>query len=147
MKVAHRTIKLKKIIPSSIERVYKSFSSTKEKAKWSAPEGDEIKFLKSNFKNGGIETFKCGSVGALDFSGTLHYEDIIKNERIVYTETIFHKKNKLASALVTIEFAKQNSSTLITMTIQVASYCGDQMLKGCESGYKSSLKNLASFLK
>jgi hypothetical protein len=32
------------------------------------------------------------------------------------------------------------------MTIQVISYCGDEMLKGYETGYKSSLNNLSKYL-
>lgn len=146
MKVEHKTIKIKKIIKAPVEKVYKALSSTKEKSKWSAPGGDEIKFLKSNFKNGGIEIFKCGPKGSMDFAGTLHYEDIIKNERIVYTETVFYKKQKMASALITTELVSNKDSTTVLMVIQVASYCGEQMLKGCESGYKGSLKNLKEYL-
>nr|BDT27457.1 SRPBCC domain-containing protein [Bacteriovorax sp. HI3] len=146
MNLEHKTIKLKKVIKAPIDAVYKALSSTKEKAKWSAPGTDKIKYLKSNFKNGGIETFKCGPAGSLDFSGTLHYEDIIKNKRIVYTETVFYQKNKLSSALVSIELSEKNSSTLISMTIQVASYSGPQMLKGNEVGYKGSLNNLKQYL-
>lgn len=144
--VQHRTIKLKKSIKASPQKVFKAFSNPKHKEKWSAPKGDEIRFLESNFKVGGIETFKCGSIGALDFNGIVHFEDILKNERIVYTETVFHKKNKLATALITIEFEEDKGSTLIKMIIQVASYCGEQMLKGCETGYKSSLNNLKEYL-
>lgn len=147
MKVEHRTIKLKKSIKASVTKVYKALSSTKEKEKWSAPKGDEIIFLKSSFKEGGVEIFKCGSIGSLDYQGKIHYEEIVKNERIVYTETVFYKKQKLASALITTELVNKNSSTIVLMTIQVASYCGERMLKGCETGYKSSLENLSEFLK
>lgn len=146
MKIEHKTIKLKKVIKAPIQAVYKALSTTKEKAKWSAPGNDEIKYLKSNFKNGGIETFKCGPPGSLDFSGTLHYEDIIKNKRIVYTETVFYKKAKLSSALISTELSEKNGTTIIEMTIQVVSYNGPQMLKGNEVGYKGSLKNLKQYL-
>lgn len=147
MKVEHRTIRLKKIIKSPVTKVFKALSSTKQKEKWSAPEGDEIIFLKSSFKVGGVETFKCGSVGSLDYQGIIHYEDIIKNERIVYTETVFYKKQKLASSLITTELISKNATTVVLMTIQVASFCGERMLKGCETGHRSSLKNLSKFLK
>jgi len=146
IKAEHKTIKLKKIIKAPPARVFKALANTKEKEKWSAPKGDEIYFLKSNFKVGGVEIFKCGSIGSLDFEGAVRYEDIIKNERIVYTETVFYKKDKLATALITTELAKKNDSTVVTMTIQVTSYCGDKMLKGCETGYKSSLKNLSEYI-
>lgn len=147
MKIEHKTIKLKKLIKASAKEVYKALSNTKEKSKWSAPGTDKIKYLKSSFKNGGVEIFKCGPNGALDFSGRLHYEDIIKNERIVYTETVFYKKEKLSSALISIELIQHNiETTLIVMTIQVASYCGAKMLKGNEMGYKGSLSNLKQFL-
>lgn len=146
MNIAHKTIKIKKTIKAPVEKVFKALSSVREKTKWSAPGGDEIKFLKSEFKFGGIETFKCGPKGQLDFNGVLHYEDIIRNQRIVYTETVFYKKDKLASALVSTELFSHKESTQVVMTIHVASYCGEQMLKGYENGHKAALTNLKSHL-
>ena len=78
--------------------------------------------------------------------GSIYYLDIIKNERIVYSETVYYKKDKLATALITTEMIKNNSFTIVNMTIQVISYCGEKMLKGYESGYKSSLNNLSKYL-
>lgn len=145
--VSHRTIKISKKITSPLNKVFSSISNVSERTQWSAPKGDEIKYLRSNFKEGGKDIFKCGSIGSLDFRGYVHYEDIIKNKRIINTETVFYKKQKMASSLITTEFFKvDNHSTIIKMTIQVASYCGEQMLKGCETGYKSSLRNLKEYL-
>lgn len=143
----HRTLRFKRLIAAPPERVFRALSRAKEKALWSAPKGDEIRFQKSDFKFGGVETFRCGPKGALNFQGTLHFEDIIKNKRIVFTETVFFEKQKLATALVTTELTHIDQKTLVTMTIQVVSYCGDQMLKGYASGYKMSLKNLKDYLK
>ena len=143
----HRTLNFKRLIAATPERVFRALSRVKEKAIWSAPKGDEIKFQKSDFKFGGVETFRCGPKGDLNFKGILHFEDIIKNKRIVFTETVFFKKQKLATALVTTDLIQIDKKTLVNMTIQVVSYCGDQMLTGYASGYKMSLKNLNEYLK
>lgn len=140
--VAHRTVHITKTIPASVPAVFRSLSRASEKAKWSAPKGDEIRFLKSNFRRGGTEVFQCGPKGQMHFRGTLHFDDIIKNERIVYTETVSFKNEALATALITIQLTQQAQGTKIRMTIQVASYCGEKMLKGCESGYRTALSQL-----
>lgn len=146
MNVEHKTIRIEKMIKSPISKVYRALSDTKQKVKWSAPKGDEIKFFKSSFKIGGVETFECGSVGSRDFKGIIHYEEIIKNQRIVYTETVSLKKEKLSSALITTELLEKDGQTTVRMVIQVASYCGERMLRGCETGYKHSLNNLKEYL-
>lgn len=143
--VEHRTIKIKKTMKAPLVKVFKALSSTKEKKIWSAPKGDEIRFSKENFKVGGVESFKCGSIGSLDYKGIVQYLDIVKNQRIVYLETVFYQGNKLASAIVTTELKENKNTTSITMTVQVASYCGERMLKGCETGYKSSMANLSEY--
>lgn len=144
--VKHKTIKLKTVIKALPNKVFKALSNPQKKEIWSAPNGDKLLFLKSDFKVGGVETFKCGPEGALDLRGSIYYLDIIKNERIVYSETVYYKKDKLATALITTELIKNNGFTIVNMTIQVISYCGDEMLKGYETGYKSSLNNLSKYL-
>jgi len=144
--VKHKTIKLKTVIKALPNKVFTALSNTQKKEIWSAPVGNKLFFLKSDFKVGGVETFKCGPEGALDLRGSIYYLDIIKNERIVYSETVYYKKDKLATALITTEMIKNNSFTIVNMTIQVISYCGEKMLKGYESGYKSSLNNLSKYL-
>ena len=144
--VKHKTIKIKTVIKALPNKVFTALSNTQKKEIWSAPDGNKLFFLKSDFKVGGVETFKCGPEGALDLRGSIYYLDIIKNERIVYSETVYYKKDKLATALITTEMIKNNSFTIVHMTIQVISYCGEKMLKGYESGYKSSLNNLSKYL-
>ena len=144
--VKHKTIKIKKVMKALPNKVFKALSNPQKKEIWSSPNGDEMLFLNSDFKVGGVETFKCGPEGALDFRGSIYYLDIIKNERIVYSETVYYKKDKLAIALITTELKKNNSFTIVNMTIQVISYCGEKMLKGYESGYKSSLNSLSKYL-
>lgn len=145
-KIEHRTITIKKQVSAPPVRVFKALASTKEKKIWSVPKGDEIRFSKSNFKIGGVEKFKCGSIGNLNYSGVIYYCDIVKNQRIVYLETVFYEESKLASALISTELLEKGRGTLVVMTIQVASYCGKRMLQGYETGHLSSLENLAEYL-
>jgi uncharacterized protein YndB with AHSA1/START domain len=144
--VKHKTIKLKTVIKALPNKVFKALSNPQKKEIWSTPNENKLLFLKSDFKVGGVETFKCGPIGSMNFKGTVYYLDIIKNERIIYSETVYYKKDKLATALITTELIKNNRFSIVNMTIQVVSYCGDEMLKGYETGYKSSLNNLSKYL-
>ncbi len=146
MNTLHKTIKIKKVINELSPRVFKAFASIKEKSNWSAPPGEKIIFNKQNFKVDGVETFKCGPIGKLDYLGKVNYIEIIKNQRIVYVETVNYGKKKLATALVTIEFLQENLKTQLVMTVQVVYYVGEDLIKGCEIGYKKSISNLKKYL-
>ncbi len=146
MQIQHKTIKLKTNLNASPARVFKAFSSVVEKSTWSAPPGDAIIFKKQNFKIDGVEFFKCGPIGNLEYLGKVNYIDIIKNHRIVYVETIKYKKSKLATAMVSLELLEENLKTQLIMTVQVVSYVGEDLIKGCEIGYKKSISNLKKYL-
>jgi uncharacterized protein YndB with AHSA1/START domain len=145
--VQHKTVKLKFKFNFKVEKVYKAFSSIEARKKWSVPKGDAIKYLKSDFTVGGVDRFKCGSPQAMEFGGVVHYEDIVKNKRIVSTETITYKSKRISSALVTTEFIEADAFTLLILTAQVASYDGMDMSKGYKQGWKSVLSNLNEYLK
>lgn len=146
MKTLHHTLKFKKSINESTSRVFKAFASTKEKSLWSTPEGDAIVFEKQNFKVNGTELFKCGPRENLRFRGQVIYLDIVKNERIVYVETISHSKKKLASAIITIELFPDKDKTNIFLKVQIVSFVGSGFIKGCNEGYKASLSSLKKYL-
>ena len=53
---------------------------------------------------------------------------------------------RLAVALTTLDFEPTEDGTTLTVTIQVASFVGPDMIQSYESGNKSALKNLSQHL-
>ena len=144
--VSHKTVSIKKKMNYSPAKVFKAFASVEARSEWSVPKGDAIKYFESDFSVGGKDVFKCGSPGSMDFSGVVQYEDITKNKRIISTETITHKKKKLSVALVTIDLAKVDGGTIITLTAQVCSLDGVDMSQGYKQGWSAVLGNLGEYL-
>ncbi len=130
-----------------MHKVFKAFSQVKARAVWSVPKGDAVVYLKSDFKIDGKDLFKCGPVGALHFTGKVHYENIVKNKKIISTETILYRKKILSSALTTLELIPTLTGTKLVMTAQIASFDGADMSQGYKQGWTSVLKNLVEFLK
>jgi uncharacterized protein YndB with AHSA1/START domain len=143
----HKTVKIQKLLKFPVHKVFKAFSEVKERAKWSVPKGDAVIYLKSNFKIDGKDVFKCGPIGSLHFTGKVHYEYIVKNEKIISTETIIYQKKILSSALTSLELIPTLQGTKLIMTAQIASFTGSDMSRGYKQGWTSVLKNLDEFLK
>ena len=144
--VSHKTVSLKKTVDYSAQKVFKAFASVKARSEWSVPKGDAIEYIEDNFSVGGKDVFRCGSPDSMEFNGVVQYEDIIKNQRIIYTETIRHKKKKLSVALLTINLGEVEGGTEITVTAQVCSLDVADMSLGYKQGWTAVLKNLGEFL-
>ena len=90
--------------------------------------------------------FRCGPKGDLKFRGETHYLDIVPNARVVSSETVAADGQRLAVALTTLDFKPTKDGTLLTVTIQVVSFVGPDMIRSYESGNRSALKNLTLHL-
>jgi uncharacterized protein YndB with AHSA1/START domain len=145
--VTHKTVVVKKKLSFPPNKVFNAFANVTARTQWAVPKGDAIKYLKSNFKVGGQETFKCGDPSSMSFSGVVHYEDIVKNHRIVSTESISHNNKRLSSALTTLLLDKDINGTQLVLTAQIVSYDGSDMAIGYKQGWKAVLKNLGEYLK
>ena len=70
------------------------------------------------------------------------YLDIVANRRVVSSETIDMDGKRLCVSLTTLEFAANGKTTRVTNTTQLASFIGDDMIRGHETGTNASLDNL-----
>ena len=90
--------------------------------------------------------FRCGPKGDPKFRGETRYLDIVPNARVVSSETVDVDGQRLAVALTTLDFASTKDGTNLTVTIQMVSFVGPDMVHSYESGNKSALKNLSLHL-
>ena len=80
------------------------------------------------------------------YRGVTTYLDIVPNERIVSTELVETNGRKLLATMSTTTLERRNGGTNITVTIQVTSLAGEDMIKGAENGTGASLDNLVKAL-
>jgi uncharacterized protein YndB with AHSA1/START domain len=142
----HATIKLEQWYFAPPERVFAEFADPIARARWSAPSNDVLIYDEADFRVGGKDVFRCGPKGSPKFSGETRYLHIVPNRRVVSSETIDVDGQRLAIALTTLDFDSKGDGTNVTVTVQVVSLAGSDVIHGYESGNKSALKNLSRYL-
>ena len=145
-KLQHATITLQHSYSSPLERVFAEFADPVARARWSAPSKDELIYDEADFQIGGKDLFRCGPQGDPKFRGETRYLDIVPNARVVSSETVDMDGQRLAVALTTLDFEPTQDGTNLTVTLQLVSFVGAEMIHSYESGNKSALKNLALHL-
>jgi uncharacterized protein YndB with AHSA1/START domain len=142
----HATIKLQHSYSAPLERVFSEFADPVARAQWSAPSNDALIYDETDFRVGGKDVFRCGPKGDPKFHGETHYLDIVPNARVVSSETVEMGGHRLAVALTTLDFDPTADGTSLTVTVQIVSFVGPEMIHEYESGNRSALNNLASHL-
>ena len=145
-KLHHATIKLERAYSASVERIFSEFANPQSRAKWSAPSNDALVYDESDFRDGGRDVFRCGPANDLRFQGTTTYHAIVPNRYVIATETLTERGSCLAVALNTLEFEPANKGSILTVTIQVVSFAGPEMIKSYESGNRGALEGLSRHL-
>ena len=142
----HATIKLEHSYSAPLERVFSEFADPVARARWSAPSNDALIYDEADFRVGGKDVFRCGPKGDAKFRGETRYLHIVPNARVVSSETVDMDGQRLAVALTTLNFEPTEDGTNLTVTVQMVSFAGPDMIDGYESGNESALKNLSQYL-
>jgi uncharacterized protein YndB with AHSA1/START domain len=142
----HATITLQHSYSAPLQRVFSEFADPAARVRWSAPSKDELLYDEADFQIGGKDVFRCGPKGNLKFRGETRYLDIVPNARVVSSETVEVDGHRLAVALTTLDFEPIEDGTNLTVTIQMVSFVGTDMIRSYESGNQSALKKLSQHL-
>jgi uncharacterized protein YndB with AHSA1/START domain len=144
--IHHATIVLEHRYNAPPNRVYAEFANPVVRAKWSAASDDELIYDESAFKIGGRDVFRCGPRGDLKFQGETIYHFIAPDSCVISTETLQAGGQNLAVSLNTMELQEIPEGTNLKLTVQIASFVGEGLVKGFESGNRGALEGLASHL-
>lgn len=139
----HATLIFERAIPATVGRVFAAYTNLTERLQWGAPsEGTALIYDRTNFAEGGEDVFRCGPKSNPNIEGTTRYLDIVANRRIVSSETIAMDGHRLCASLSTLELHSDGEKTMLKTTIQLASFVGEDMVRGHENGTNASLDNL-----
>ncbi len=122
MTVHHDTIIVSRDLPASVATVFGVWCDAKALERWYLPgvEGWESQVLEHEFKVGGRKHLSFGPAGEPPYTEDCRYEDIVADERILYSMTVATGAGRITSSMVTIEFAAIDTGTRVAMTEQIA---------------------------
>jgi uncharacterized protein YndB with AHSA1/START domain len=139
----HTTFVFERICAAPVERVFAAFANPEERASWGSPsETAAFIYDKVDFREGGIDVFRCGDKSNPQYRGVTTYYDIVRNERIISSEVVETQGKKLLVTMATTIFERQGTGTKVIVTAQLTSLGGEDMLNGAKFGHNASLDNL-----
>jgi uncharacterized protein YndB with AHSA1/START domain len=97
---------------------------------------------KVDFREGGIDLFRCGDQSNPQYRGVTTYYDIVANERIISSEVVETQGRKLLISMSSATFAPEGAGTKVIVRVQLTSLAGEDMLNGAKFGHNASLDNL-----
>jgi uncharacterized protein YndB with AHSA1/START domain len=118
---SHATFVVERTYPVAPARVFAAWSNLQSKQRWfGGPDEWKRGEHTFDFRVGGNEHLSGGPKG-----GTVHrfdatYQDIVPNERIIYTYEMHLDDAKISVSLATIEFKADGNGTKMTLTEQGA---------------------------
>jgi uncharacterized protein YndB with AHSA1/START domain len=147
MTTLHETLVFERLVQAPPEAVFNAFADPVARAAWGAPSDTAVVIYdEADFREGGRDRFRCGSKTDPNIHGETRYLEIAENHRIVSSETITMDGKKLCASLTTLELTPNGKKTNLKSTTQLASFIGQDMVKGHTSGTNASLDNLARHL-
>lgn len=142
----HRTLRFERQVPAPLAKVFAALADPVARSQWAAPSDTAVVIYdEADFREGGQDRFRCGSKANPNIQGTTRYLDIVVNHRVVSSETISMDGKRLCASLTTLELAAEGQSTRLIQTTQLASFIGEDMVKGHETGTNASLDSLVRY--
>jgi uncharacterized protein YndB with AHSA1/START domain len=144
----HATFVFERICAAPVERVFAAFADPAERASWGTPsQTAAFVYDQVDFREGGVDVFRCGDKSNPQYRGMTRYYDIVPSQRIISSEVVEAQGTKLLITMSTTTFAPDGAGTKVTVTAQLTSMAGDEMLNGAQSGHSASLDNLVEAMR
>lgn len=136
----HDTFVIEKTYNASPEQVFTAWSDSATKAKW-FQKADEF-----DFRVGGHEYSQGGPKGGPVFTFDACYQEIVPDQRIVYSYTMDLDETRISVSVTTVEFKVAEAGTLLIYTEQGVFLDGHDTVTQREHGTKVMLDKLGECL-
>jgi uncharacterized protein YndB with AHSA1/START domain len=147
--VTHAMFAIERVYPQSLARVFRAFADPRAKAKWFHGPDDEWEpeTGEMDFRIGGREI----SRGRLKNGGPVHlfnalYQDIVPDQRIVFSYDMVIGEQRISVSLTTIELRPEGQGTRLLFTEQGAYLDGYDDAGAREHGTRELLDALGRSL-
>jgi uncharacterized protein YndB with AHSA1/START domain len=139
--VTHATFVIERTYDTPPARVFAAWAEPEAKARWFGPDGDGGDY-ELDFKVGGRELNRGSAPDGDVYTYDARYQDIVMDERIVYTYDMLRGDTRISVSLATVEFKPDGSGTKLVFTEQGAFLDGQDTPDLREEGTGSLLDAL-----
>jgi uncharacterized protein YndB with AHSA1/START domain len=146
--VTHATFVVERTYDASPARVFAAWADPAVKARWFAdPEETGTVEFGLDFRVGGREISRGRSPGGPVYAFDARYQDIVPDQRIVYTYDMHLDEARISVSLATVEFKPAGAGTRLIFTEQGAFLDGLDTPASREQGMGALLDGLGAELR
>jgi uncharacterized protein YndB with AHSA1/START domain len=143
----HATFVIERSYTASPARVFAAWADPVQKAHWFAGPDEWIKFSHdADFRVGGRERLSTGPAGGAVHKFDCCYQDIVPDQRIIYSYDMHLDNTRISVSLTTIEFKPEGTGTRLVFTEQGVFLDGTDSAATREQGTQGLLDNLGAAL-
>ena len=143
----HATFTIERRYPAAPARVFNAFADREAKKRWfSGPDEWSQGKAALDFRVDGRETSSGGPKDGPVYTFNAIYQDIVENERIIYSYEMLIDGKRMSVSLATIELARDGNDTLLVFTEQGVFLDGLDTVAFREQGTRDLLDGLGKFL-
>ncbi len=117
--VEHATFVVERTYEAPPARVFAAWADPEAKGRWFGGSGEKAEF-ELDFRVGGRETTRGGPEGGPTFAFEGLYQDIVPDQRIVYSYDMHMDGTRISVSLATVEFKPSGDGTQLIFTEQGA---------------------------
>ena len=151
----HGTFFIERRYAASPQRVFGAWSDADSKRAWHVEgKGWELRSYELDFREGGREASSFRFLDGVKmfgeettFSNETVYEEILPNERLIFTYSMSRNGKRFSVSLATVEFKADGAGTRLMFTEHAAFFEGADGLQMREQGWQELLAKLDAFLK
>ena len=141
----HGTFVVERSYGAPPARVFAAWSSAESKKSWFGPPGGGLD-IELDFRVGGRERFASGPSGGPMYTYVALYQDIVEDERIVYTYEMYRDEERISVSVATVTLRAAEAGTALTFTEQGVFLDGLDTLAQREEGTRALMEQLAGAL-
>jgi uncharacterized protein YndB with AHSA1/START domain len=145
--VTHSTFVVERTYDASPDRVFAAWAQPTAKARWFGVPDDDTGEYELDFQIGGREVSRGSAPDGQVYTYDARYQDIVPDERIVYTYDMHRGETRISVSLATVELKPEGDGTLLIFPEQGAFLDGHDTPDLREQGTGSLLDALGADLR